>query len=427
MATTVPAMQAHLGNTTYYILSMKAQEVADKVKIPRELNDWSDMSVEEIYQRDINYTRVKTQIAPYLANDDSRFFGAIIVAAINFAKEVSFEPLEKLVKKGDLPNAYRRATDGIGFLTFSGGEILIPLDGQHRLKAIQFATTGSDEKGKKIPAINQPCTKLADEDVTVILMDYDPKHARRIFTKVNRYAKPTTTGQNIVTDDDDVVAVIARDVTNNQIGGRLVKYTSNTLNRSDEQFTTLSIVYNCTEQIITSNFPTGRIDKTHLPSPERIKLYRNKATEVWEKVLDNIEVFSDALSDKEPAGDERRRQIRAANLLGRPVAQECLIRAFLRLTNPNTKLSEEAACARLNNLPWPIANENLAVWDRVLWAGGADGKIITKNRTLATNLIAYLAGEVLTEEQQKDLLEDYRGQFPEPEREGISLPPRPAA
>lgn len=427
MATIVPAMKARLGNTDYYILSMKAQEVADKVKIPREMDGWADMSVEEIYQRDLNYTRVKTQIAPYLANDDSRFFGAIIVAAINFAKEVAFEPLGGLIRKGDLPNAYRRATDGIGFLTFSGGEILIPLDGQHRLKAIQFATTGSDERGKKIPAINQPCTKLADEDVTVILMDYEPKHARRIFTKVNRYAKPTTTGRNIITDDDDVVAVIAREVANELIGGRLVKHTSNTLNRSDEQFTTLSIVYNCAEQIINSNFPTGRIDKTRLPSPERIKLYRNKVTEVWEKVLENIEVFSDALADRESTGDESRRQIRASNLLGRPVAQECLVRAFLRLTNPNTKLSYDVACQRLNNLPWPIASENLAVWDRVLWAGGTDGKIITKSRNLATSLIAYLAGEALTAEQQKELLEDYRGQFPEPERESISLPPRPAA
>ena len=422
MSTTVPAMKARLGNTEYFILSMKAQEVADKVKIPRELKDWTDMSVEEIYQRDINYTRVKTQIAPYLTKDDSRFFGAIIVAAMNFDEEVSFEPLEKMVKKNDLPNAYRRAIDGIGFLTFSGGEILIPLDGQHRLKAIQFATTGSDERGKKIPAIDEPSTNLANEDVTVILMNYEPKHARRIFTKVNRYARPTTTGQNIVTDDDDVVAIIAREITNNLIGGRQVKYTSNTLNRSDDQFTTLSIVYNCTEQIIISNFPTGKIDKTRLPSPERIKLYRNKVTQVWEKLLENIDVFSDALADREASGDKNRRELRSSNLLGRPVAQECLVRAFLRLTDPNTKLSQDEACRRLNSLPWPITSDNVSIWDRVLWAGGTDGKIITKNRTLATNLIAYLAGENLTQEQHQELLEDYRSQFPEPERGNVSLP-----
>ena len=74
MATTVPAMKGRLGDTDYYILSMKAQELVDKVKIPKESNEWEDMSVEERYQRDIDYNRVRKQIAPYLANDESRFF-----------------------------------------------------------------------------------------------------------------------------------------------------------------------------------------------------------------------------------------------------------------------------------------------------------------------------------------------------------------
>ena len=69
MATTVPAMKSTLGDTDYFVLSMKAGKLVEMVKIPKELEGWKDMSVEEQYQRDINYTRVKKQIAPYLAND----------------------------------------------------------------------------------------------------------------------------------------------------------------------------------------------------------------------------------------------------------------------------------------------------------------------------------------------------------------------
>ena len=421
MPTTVPAMKARLGDTDYFILSMKAQELADKVKIPRELEGWEDMSIEERYQRELNLNRVRNQIAPYFANDNSRFFGAIIVAAINFGDHVSFEPLSTVATKG-LPGLYQSAAESMGFLTFRGGEVLIPLDGQHRLKAIQFAVTGRDEKNRNIPAISTPCTNLAQEDVTVILVAYDSRKARKIFTRVNRHAKATTAGQTIVTNDDDIIAVLAREVTNDLIGGRLVKFTGNTLNRREPEFTTLAIVYGCNEHIVTSEFPGGRPDKTQLPNQQQITLYREKIREVWEKLLANIDIFADALSDPDSSGDEKRREIRGSNLLGKPVAQECLIRAFVRLTNAPTNLSADDACARLNALPWAITNDNLQVWDRVLWAGGTDGRIITKRRNLATDLISYLAGEKMPDKKKAELLAEYRKQFPESERKSKQLP-----
>ncbi|MDE2816906.1 MAG: DGQHR domain-containing protein [Chloroflexota bacterium] len=421
MPTTLPAMKARLGSTDYYILSMKAQELSDKVKIPRELEGWEDMSVEERYQRDLNYNRVKSQIAPYFANDNSRFFGAVIVAAMNFDDNDQFEPLSEMLIKG-VPNLYKTAAASIGFLTFKGGEVLVPLDGQHRIKAIEFAVSGRDERGREIASIETPCTGLAQEDVTVILVPYESRRARKIFTRVNRYAKPTTTGQNIVTDDDDIVAVLTREVSNELIGARIVKFSTNTLNRSDRHFTTLAIIYNCNIAIITENFPHGKVDKTQLPSPEKISLYRKKVHEVWEQLLENIEVFRDALGDTESKSDDKRRKIRDSNLLGKPVAQECLVRAFVRLVNPPTNLSMDEACNNLNRLPWAITEENLKVWDRVLWTGGTDGRIITKNRNLSTDLVAYLAEEKLSKKNKTELLERYRVQFPDTEREGRQLP-----
>ena len=415
MPNTVPAMKGRLGNTDYFILSMKAQEIVDKVKIPKEMKGWDDESVEERYQREINYNRVRSQIAPYLASDDSRFFGALIVAATNFGDAVSFESLAEVTTKG-LPGLYRAAANNMGFLTFTGGETLVPLDGQHRLKAIQFAITGKDEKSRDIDNIT-PCTELAQEDVTVILVPYEGKKARKIFTKVNRYAKTTTTGQNYITDDDDVLAVLTREVANNLIGGRLAKFASNTLRPKDEHFTTLAIIYNCNEEIVRRTFPGGKLDKTHRPDSAKERLFRKKVMDVWRAVLEGIEMFADALDDKEESGNAKRREIRNANLLGKPVAQECLVRAFVRLTGAPTNMSAEDACGRLNRLPWSMTEENLDKWQRVLWSGGKDGRIITKNRKLATDLIAWAAGERITDEKRAELLEEYRRQFPEGERD----------
>lgn len=421
MATTLAAMKARLGDIDYYILAMKAQELVEKVRTTADLPGWKDLSIEERYQRELNLDRVKKQIAPYLANNPSRFFGAIIVAAMNFNEDDSFEPLSAVMTK-QLPNNYRTEAESIGFLTFRGGEVFIPLDGQHRLKAIQFAITGRDEQDHNIETILTPCIELAQEDVTVILVPYKLKRARSIFTHVNLYARKPTTGENIVTNDDDVCAVLAREITNDFLDGRLVKIKGNTLRPKEPYFTTLSIVYNCNEKIIEGNFPGGKVVKTELPDTNAFQLYRKKVRQVWELLLEHIEVFADALSDAEGTGNEKRIEIRNSNLLGRPVAQECLVSAFVRLTSAPTNLSADDACHRLNQLPWPITNENLPVWDRVLWSGGTDGRIITKNRRLTTDLIAYLAGEKLSDEQKAKLLEEYRTQFPEAERASKQLP-----
>ena len=421
MATTVAAMKGRLGDTDYYVLAMKAQELVNQVTVPKALEGWDDMSIEERYQRDINYNRVRAQIAPYLANDSSRFFGAVIVTALNFGDDVSFEPISDIATKG-LPGLYRAAAANMGFLTLTGGELLVPLDGQHRLKAIEFAISGRDEKGQDIANVT-PCSALAMEDVTVILVPFEPKKARKIFTKVNRYAKPTTTGQNIVTEDDDMMAVLTREVANDLIGGSLAKFKSNTLRPKDREFTTLGIIYNCNEEIITRNFfAKGKPDRTHLPELAQQKLWRMKVREVWEAVLAGVEVFTDALEDKTEAGDAKRQEIRKTNLLGKPVAQECLVRAFVRLTDSVSNMIASEACERLNRLPWNLSEENLDVWQHVLWAGGLDGKIITKNRSLSTRMIACLAGERLTDEDRAELLQDYRVQFPERERPNLALP-----
>lgn len=419
-------MKGRLGDTEYYVLTMKAQELITKVKIPKELPEWDHLSIEERYQREIKYRRVKTHIAPYLVNDDSRFFGAVIVTAINFSDAVQFEPLSDVTTRG-LPALYRTAATGMGFLTFTGGEVLVPLDGQHRLKAIEFAITGRDERGKEITHIDTPCLDLADEDVTVILVPFQAEKARRIFTKVNRYAKSTTTGENIVTEDDDMAAVLAREIANHYMNGRLAKYQTNTLTKTDGHFTTLAIIYNCTREIIArSFFDRGKPETTRLPGLAQQKLWREKVREVWEAVLEGIDVFGDALDDPTASADAKRKEIRETNLLGKPVAQECLVNAYLSLTAPPTNMSPSEACGALNKLPWELTETNLEkVWQNVLWTGGrTKGRIITKNRGITSRMIAYMAGEKLATNQLKDLTADYRNLFPETGRKKRQLPAR---
>ena len=419
MPTFYPAMRVNMGNANYYILAMKAQELVGKVHIPKEMEGWDDLALEERYQRDINYARVKNQIAPYLVKEESRFYGAVIVAAMGLDETDCFEPLSEVAAKG-LHKSQRVAARTMGFLTFEGHEMLVPLDGQHRLAAIKFAVTGRDQTGKDLPEFTAR-SEVGNDDVTVILVGYKPDRARRIFSKVNRYAKPTTKGQNLVTDDDDFVAVLTREIANDIIGARLVKYTTNTLTPKDGEFTTLSILNDCNEAILTGCFPIAKVDRTEFPEAAGMQIYRDKLHEVWNMLTEKIDIFADALADREESGDGRRREIRGDFLLGKPIPQACLVKAFVRLTNPPTNMSREDACRCLNQLPWGITNEDIKVWDRVLWSGG---KILAKSNkvVLATDLVAYMAGERLSKDAKTALLKRYRGEFPEEEREGKQLP-----
>ena len=417
-STTVAAMKGKLGSTDYFILTMKAEELVEKTKIPSEMEGWEDMKLEEKEQRDINYNRVKTQIAPYLASDKDRFFGAIILTARNFDPS-NFEPIADVATKG-LPLLYKTQAQLMGFLTFTGGEVLIPLDGQHRLKAIEFAIEGKDEKTKPIDSFS-PCSDLANEDVTVILVPYDDgRKARKIFTKVNKYAKSTTTGENLVTDDDDIVAVLSRKVANDQniIGAHLVNYKTNTLSDKDHRFTTLATIAECNLTIWESNFP-GKIDRTRLPESAQEKLYEQKVFEVWKFLTEHITLFSDALEDKDSKeGDSKRSEIRQNYLLGKPVAQVCLVNAFAQLTTlERGKLTHDEAATKLNAVDW---RKSAPEWDRLFVSGE---KILTKNRKLVTDILCYRAGKPLDEKQEEDLLGRYQALFPDDEKESKELPP----
>ena len=140
---------------------MKANDVASRLTIPKEMPEWGDLDIEERFQREINYNRVRKQIAPYLANDPDRFFGALIVAVLN-PGGMDFEPVDNVLSK--VPRLYATAARSFGFVTLEGGEILVPLDGQHRLAAIQFALSGKDEKQRDMAKASVRIRQLANDD-----------------------------------------------------------------------------------------------------------------------------------------------------------------------------------------------------------------------------------------------------------------------
>lgn len=409
MASVLPAMRGKFGTTDYYIVTMPAKELTERLVIPEDIEGWEDLSIEERYQRDINYNRVKRQIAPYLVNDEDRFFGAFIVSMLH-ADYVEFEEITNILKV-NVPALYRSAGSAFGFLTLQGSEVLVPLDGQHRLAALRFAISGRDEKQQPIRDF-ETRVEVAEDVCTVMLIKHNGVKSRKIFNKVNRYAKKTTKAENLITADDDVVAVIVREAIvgmDEIIPDVLVNAKSNTLTARATEFTTLSTLYESTKYLLENTH--GRINTEALPAQATHSIMQKEAQDFWETVCSEVQLFSDALHDPtSELGDEKRREIRADYVLGKPVAQLALVQAIVRLRNEDSntgyRISLDEACKRVNQLDWSVKEPR---WQQVLMNGD---RVLAGKAAVnyASRVIAYWLGEDLTTDEIKELKDRYISQ-----------------
>ncbi len=246
MATVVPAIRAHMGNTTYYQTTMHARELAHSARPAQETDAWGT-SIEERIQRELNQKRVRDQIVPYLVQAEDRFFGSIIV--LIYKGSVEFEDLTSVT--GKVPAAYRSVAESIGFLTIDGGELVV-LDGQHRLAALRDVVNGQYE-----PTDNGHASEVASDELCVIFIEHESNEkTRRIFNKVNRYAKSTSRSENIITSEDDGYAIVTRRLVEEGAplgikhkGDLIIDWKSNTIAARSTKLTTISAIYETTKDI----------------------------------------------------------------------------------------------------------------------------------------------------------------------------------
>jgi len=408
----IVAMRGVIGTTEYFIATMKASEVVNTVRIPKEMPEWGNESVEERYQREINYKRVREQIAPYIANDKDRFFNALIVDVLN-PENISFDPLSSLVK---LPTLYGPFGDTIGVLTLKGSEQLVPLDGQHRLAAIKFALYGMDEKGEHITEIRAN-PDIGNDDITLILVKHDKIKARKIFNKVNRYAKAVSKADNLLISEDDYLAILSRQISDKILNG-LVNIKSNTIPENSNDISTLSTIYEASvEYLSESVFHPTKINTEFLPDDSTKNLWRSEVEKLWKHLVKSIDVLNDALQDPDESGRSTRVELRKNYIVMKPIVQFALVAAIRRLMVQG--ISFDNALNKAASLDWSFKNVE---WERIAVLPG--DKIITGNqaRKLLTRFISYKLGEKLNLTEIKALEDQYKNLFDSTENRDLPKP-----
>ncbi len=193
----VPALRGRFGDWAYYSTLMTMQQVATRVSYAQEIH--SSQSLSELIQRELKEGRAK-EIAEYIGKNGDRFFNSLVVAV--YGGSPGWHELEVTagedVKSEELDDT---ALYSIGYLSLTSEEKIFALDGQHRLAGIQQAL-------KKDSA-------LGDEELSVIFVAHHNnaeglRRTRKLFTTLNKQARPVKKSEIIALDESDMMAIATR-------------------------------------------------------------------------------------------------------------------------------------------------------------------------------------------------------------------------
>ncbi|MDE0266298.1 MAG: DGQHR domain-containing protein [Thaumarchaeota archaeon] len=403
MTTPYPALRGKFGTTTYYVVTMRVSELVKRVQFPADLPEWEDLSLDGQFQRKLDDGRIGRHIAPYFATDERRFSGSLVVA-IRGLTGGEFEGL-RAVARGALSLAYDATADDMGFLILDG-QRLIPLDGQHRAKAFQKVLQADVGAG------------LYDDKISVIIVKFDESHSRYIFNKINKYAKPTSKATNLLVNDDDAMAVTARNmIKEGVIPQRLVNTEINALNKNAPQFTTLATFYDANKALLPV-MPIRVMGRAEdMGEAERQKIQRD-LTKEWDRLISGIDGWKRAVANPDESGDKDRMRLRETSILGRPIGQLALVRGYAYAYDNMEHADKDAIVSKLNRINWGIGGN--------LWRGllvKPNGRMMYGSRvaTTASRVIAHMVGTDLPKPMTEKILDSIYGGA---RSLGRKLPPR---
>lgn len=361
-----PAIRAQMGDWTYYIVRMKMREIAHEVKFAHDI--YEDHTLSDAVQRTLNGKRVKNEIVGYLARRPDRFFSSIVVAAMD--GEPAWTPVE--MDDAVVPRVFRQSkplSESFGVLSFGEEPKYYALDGQHRVKAIKLLVEGNETE-------YAPPDGFFDDMLSVIVVlreEHDVpegewlRRYRRLFSSLNRYAKPTDRDTNIIMDEDDMFAILTRRLITDhpffQAPGRQkeshkVKTEGKNVRSNDAYFTSLQTLYTMNETLLSTQsrqLDESPVNKQIRPTEEVLDQRYTELENYWDALLLAVPELKENPSDMRHHATEGK-----DSLLFWPIGQELfieIVRDFLDdvfgSKDPTVKEMADAL-SLLSRIPWQL-------------------------------------------------------------------------
>ncbi|MDE0190708.1 MAG: DGQHR domain-containing protein [Gammaproteobacteria bacterium] len=399
-----PALRARMGTWDYYVVKMEMKDVVKEVGFASEIYD--NKTLDDAIQRTLNENRVKKEIVEYLGHRDDRFFSSIVVAALGgnpkfWPVDLADDPKLEMFKSTGFGDAF-------GVLSFDGGQRYFALDGQHRLKSIKTLIEQKEDKLPEVPEgfIHEEISVIMlvrrEEDEVEFLRSY-----RRIFSSLNRYAKPTDADTNIIMDEDDAIAILTRRLlTEHRFfmwhGGAnpKLKTKGKNLRSGDPFFTTLQTLYAINETLLTT--PTRETDgfctrayKQFRPSEDALDELFDELVVYWDALLEEVDVLCrnpvemrehnpHGAAEAESEEDDEESASAMDHFLFWPIGQEMFANVVRILLNRRLPDPEHPTVADVRTCVAPLA---VVDWElhNPPWAGLVLVKDLAKDRWTIRN------------------------------------------
>lgn len=204
----LPCLRGLIGDWVYYSSMMTLEQISERIKPAKDIREAKKL--DEILQHDLKERKFK--IAEYLLHKKSRFFNSIVVGVFDGIPDWNPFDVSKKIKTLDpsLPDDY--LNECMGLLVFNGDEHMFAIDGQHRVAGIDIAWN-KYQKGE----YKKPVEEIDVDQYSVIFVAHiddvwGRKRTRRLFSDINKNAKPVAKGDRIKIDEDDICAIVTRKI-----------------------------------------------------------------------------------------------------------------------------------------------------------------------------------------------------------------------
>ena len=397
----IPAIRGALGELTYYTATFTFKQIEERVK-PADEELHTSKSLREQLQRALSDNH--KSITEYILTQKEHFFNALVLAVYNGDptwNELEFEY-----------NGIRHYS--MGFLHLNGEERIFPVDGQHRVEGIKSALNTNPQ--------------LENETITVIFIGHhdtrDGKEkTRRIFSTLNRYAKPVSLGDIIALDEDDVVAISTRDMLENcplfmNENVKIDKKSSKALaDNDDKSFTSLITLYETNKIVYTyykSNYDhqkkiyNGKKIAEFLkfrPGQQEIDDFYSYLLNFWNlfiKKFPGVKSYIDNCHNEKAAANYRNKET-GGLLYFRPVALPKLIKAIFE-TKIRLRIELDEVIENFSKIEFSISKEP---WINLLWDAKTQTMVMKYKTNISYMLIYLYKKELLAPKEIGTLIKNY--------------------
>lgn len=397
----IPAIRGTIGKLTYYTATFTFKQIADRVK-PANEELHTSKPLREHLQRAL--TDNHKSITEYILTQKEHFFNALVLAV--YDGDPTWNELE--FEFNDI------RYHSMGFLHLTGKERIFPVDGQHRVEGIKSAL------------IENP--KLQDETISVIFIGHHDtregkEKTRRIFSTLNRYAKPVSPGDIIALDEDDVVAISTRELLENcplfmNDNVNMDKKNSKGLADNDEKsFASLIILYETNKIIYTyykSNYDhLGKIYNSkkieellkYRPQQQEIDDFYSYLLNFWDifiEKLPGVKHYVDICNDKKAASAYRNKD-NGGLLYFRSIGLPRLIKAIFE-TQLRLGLKLEEVIEYFSQVEMCISKEP---WINIMWDIKTQTMVMKYKSIIFHMLIFLIKKELLTPKEYDTLINNF--------------------